>query len=84
MRRVGSGLPRAMRSGRVAQSAGEFFAAMAGAVLIALPGLIPTLAGLALFAPSLRRRIAGMFIATRAKEDTRDIDLDPTQWRRDQ
>jgi UPF0716 family protein affecting phage T7 exclusion len=90
VRRVGTGLSRAMRRGRVADSAGELFGAVAGAILITLPGLIPTLIGLALFAPSVRRWAGRFFIrrqeagtASRRKSAPGEVELDPEEWRSD-
>jgi UPF0716 family protein affecting phage T7 exclusion len=84
VRRVGSGFSKALRTGRMADSAGELFASVAGATLISLPGLIPTLFGLALFSPSVRRWLAGIFVKrTRGARRDDEIELDPSQWNSD-
>jgi UPF0716 family protein affecting phage T7 exclusion len=88
VRRVGTGLSKALRDGRISQSAGELFASIIGAMLIALPGLIPSFFGLALFSPSLRKRCAAFFMRrTMADEERRprsrqgrDVDLDRSEW----
>jgi UPF0716 family protein affecting phage T7 exclusion len=88
VRRVGLGLPRALRNGSIAASAGELFASFAGATLIALPGLIPTFFGLALFSPSIRRKLGSLFV-NRSMADTakasgpQEIDLEQSQWESD-
>ncbi len=85
VRRVGMSLPRALRSGRIADSAGELLASMAGATLISLPGLIPTFIGLALFAPSVRRTLGSYFTRNAKTGGTSgrrpgEIDLDRSEW----
>lgn len=53
---------------------------LASAILITLPGIVPTLCGIALFAPSLRAAILRKFRAP-APEMPRDMDLAPQDWR---
>lgn len=53
---------------------------LASAVLITLPGLVPTLIGIALFAPSVRSWVLRQF-KTGAPEAPRDFDLAPNDWR---
>jgi UPF0716 family protein affecting phage T7 exclusion len=50
-------------------------------VLITLPGLAPTLVGIALFAPSLRAALLKRFRPAQKREVPRDIDLSEDQWR---
>jgi UPF0716 family protein affecting phage T7 exclusion len=84
VRKVGLGLPVALREGRMAHSAGELFGAVAGATLIALPGMIPMFFGLALFSPSARRWLSRRFLSRpEAETDPRSIDLEASQWRRE-
>jgi UPF0716 family protein affecting phage T7 exclusion len=86
VRRVGLRLSAgALKPGRIAASAGELAAGVLGAMLIAVPGILPMLAGLALFAPSVRAKIARRFTAS-ALEDERparpgEVELDRSEWR---
>jgi UPF0716 family protein affecting phage T7 exclusion len=88
-RRVGSRLSGPVSLSAVRQGAGDLFAALAACVLIAIPGVLPMLAGLALFAPSVRRRLARGFVASELnagrrsrRDDPGSIDLDPGEWHR--
>jgi UPF0716 family protein affecting phage T7 exclusion len=88
-RRVGARLSGPVSVSALRDGAGDLFAALAACVLIAIPGILPMLAGLALFAPSVRRRIARGFVAKglhQARQDRHadpdSIDLEPGEWQR--
>lgn len=53
---------------------------LASAILITLPGIVPTLLGIALFAPSLRSALLARFRA-KAEVPSRDLELAPQDWR---
>ncbi len=53
---------------------------LASAILITLPGLVPTLLGIALFAPSLRCALLRRFRPA-AQAAPRQFDLAPREWR---
>lgn len=54
---------------------------VASGVLIALPGLVPALVGVALFSPSLRAALVRRLAGKAAAPPSRDFDLDPDAWR---
>jgi UPF0716 family protein affecting phage T7 exclusion len=80
LRRFGRGFKAAMRQGGVTVATGNVAAAVVGAILIALPGLVPSLFGLALFAPSLRALILARLFG-RGPARPREIVLDRGDWR---
>jgi UPF0716 family protein affecting phage T7 exclusion len=70
---------RDLKNGFAAISDAGFLAL--GAFLIFLPGFIPTLAGLALFAPSVRMRIVAWLNREKARQPADGvITLDPREW----
>jgi UPF0716 family protein affecting phage T7 exclusion len=88
VRRIGTGLPQALRQGRVGETASTLLLSVIGAVLIALPGLIPALFGIALFSPSMRRKISSWLLKRsgvdeKSRKRSEDIELDQSQWRSD-
>jgi UPF0716 family protein affecting phage T7 exclusion len=88
MRRIGTGLPQALRQGKAGEAASTLLFSVLGAVLIALPGLIPALFGIAVFSPSVRKKITSLMFrqtgkGTRQQEESTDIELDQSQWRSD-
>ena len=70
-----------VETGQVAHDAVNGAFAIASAVLIAIPGLAPSLLGIALFSPSLRSWIMRRFALTERPTDPRQIDLDAADWR---
>lgn len=54
---------------------------VASGVLIALPGLVPALVGIALFSPSLRSGLVRRLAGKAGTQAPRDIDLEPEAWR---
>ena len=88
VRRVGFTLARSIRTrgkdGTPSFAAGELFAGILGAILIALPGILPMLAGLALFAPSVRAALQRRFLGgakAQGPQDPKDVVLDRSEWR---
>lgn len=71
---------RDLKNGLAAISDAGFLAL--GAFLIFLPGFIPTLAGLALFAPSVRMRVVSWMNREKTRRPADGIiTLDPDEWR---
>jgi len=57
------------------------FAVISG-ILITLPGLLPPLAGIALFSPSAQKAVLSWFLRDKANPKApRDFDLDDSEWR---
>jgi len=54
---------------------------VASAVLISIPGLFPTLLGIALFSPSLQNWVLGKFRKAGVAASPREIDLPAEEWR---
>ena len=54
---------------------------VASAVLITIPGLVPTLLGIAVLSPSLQKALIRRFKGKTPPENPRDIDLDREEWR---
>jgi UPF0716 family protein affecting phage T7 exclusion len=74
---------RAVLDGSVRRlnSVGAFGFPIASAVLVAMPGLVPAMFGIALFSPSLRRVVSERFTGQTHAESPGEIDLDPSEWR---
>lgn len=53
---------------------------LASAILITLPGIVPTLVGISLFAPSVRNAVLARF-RPKTEEPSRDLELAPQDWR---
>lgn len=53
---------------------------IASGILITLPGFLPSLVGVALFSPSLRRVLLARFSGSAAKPTPKDFDLDSGEW----
>lgn len=51
------------------------------AILLALPGLVPMLLAIVLFAPSVRLALVRRFASAAAPADPREIDLSEGEWR---
>lgn len=78
---VWRGLKRLRNSGQgLVRSGVEAGFCVASAVLVALPGLMPALLGIALFSPTLRLRVLAWLRPVRAGAD-REIDLSASEWR---
>ena len=54
---------------------------VASAVLMAIPGLVPMLVGIALFSPSMRAWLSARFGPQGRDSGPREIDLDIGEWR---
>lgn len=77
MRRMTRGGPREMGAASVVGAGFRF----ASALMIAAPGFIPALVGLALFSPSVRTRILRLIGNRGARQaDPRIIDLEDSAW----
>lgn len=73
-------LRNALASGVMSEKGLAFGFPVASAVLIAIPGLIPALFGLALFSPSLRGLVLRRFTGERRAGGPQEIDLDADEW----
>jgi UPF0716 family protein affecting phage T7 exclusion len=85
-RRIGLSRGRIASARNLTGVAGELAAMALGAILIAIPGILPTLAGLALFSPSVRKRLGRWFLQREAgggrARNPDEIDLDAGDYRR--
>jgi UPF0716 family protein affecting phage T7 exclusion len=70
----------ALSSGVLSEKGLSFGFPVASAVLIAIPGLIPSLFGLALFSPSLRAFILKRFTGGARTAGPQEIDLSVDEW----
>lgn len=74
LRRLGKGQSGVGRGGL------DLAFSLASAILITLPGIVPTFAGIALFAPSVRAMVLRQF-RPGTKQASRNFDLAPQDWR---
>lgn len=74
------GLRSLGKNGFTRAGSGVMFGVISG-VLITLPGLAPSLLGIALFAPSVRAALLKRFKPDVSHQAPRDIDLTDDQWR---
>jgi UPF0716 family protein affecting phage T7 exclusion len=74
---------RRLSRGELTRAGGSVGFGIASAVLITLPGIFPTLLGIALFAPSFRAALLKRFTPTPEgkAQGPREIDLEDSEWR---
>ena len=71
----------ALSTGVLSEKGLSFGFPVARAVLIAIPGLIPALVGLALFSPSLRALVLRRFSGQARTTGPQEIDLSTDEWK---